>query len=491
VCIALFVACSAPQVNKKDPGVPRKPDASIAITAELRGFLGPCGCSANMRGGIEHNAFVLDQLRHEGQPVFFLDSGEGLFGARQIPDDAVPQQERKAKALATAFKLMHLDTRATGPLDDARGAGFRSSLGLDELKVPDVRVLERGGFKLGVVTALTASDFAARTTTARTQAADFVVGLYPGPLDKAQDLAPTSAVDVMVAAEARDEAAGETSRLVRSEPPVVQVQSKGRTLLRLDIWKGGGTKAELLHGAMEKERELTGLDERIERLKGETNAPDVNAEMKALKQAKLEDLERRRTETADAPLPVPVGTRAFAVRFVPLEATTGVEPQVKALVDTYDADVGRMNLEWAKLHGKDCPAPSKGEPQFVGNAACLDCHKEAFEIWNASKHAHAYATLQEKQKQYHLDCIGCHVTGWQKPGGVCRVDKTAGREGVGCESCHGPGSVHADDPTDKNIRPGRGSSTCTGCHDKENSTHFDYDTFLAQILGPGHGEKKK
>jgi hypothetical protein len=483
--VLLVLACSSPQVKpeEKPKGELRKPDATVVVTAELRGYLGPCGCSANMRGGIEHSAFVLDSIRNEGQPVFFLDSGEALFGAKQIPDEAVQQQERKARALADAFKLMKLDARAAGPLDDARGAGFRTALALPELQGP--RLIDRGGFKLGVVSGTALAQGAA---SLRAQGAQFVIGLFAGTLEKAAEAAPTSGVDLVVAAEANNEVAGETSRLQRSEPPVVQLQSKGRSLLRVDVWKGAGARAELLHGANDKERELNALDERIELMRAQTNDPNAETQMKALRQAKLEELQRRRAEVAQAPLPVPAGARAFGLRFVPLEVTTGVDEKVKGLVDKYDADVGQMNLAWAKANGRDCPAPAKGEPGFVGNGPCLDCHKEAFPVWNASKHAHAYATLVEKKKQYHLDCIGCHVTGWQKPGGVCRVDKVAAREGVGCEDCHGPGSVHADDPTATNIGEGRGSQTCVRCHDKENSTHFDYDLFLAQILGPGHGK---
>src|SRR6185436_10037606 len=146
---------------------------------------------------------------------------------------------------------------------------------------------------------------------------------------------------------------------------------------------------------------------------------------------------------ASEPPPSPQGKLAFAVRFVPIEASSPEDPAVKAIVDRYDHDVGELNLAYARANGRDCAVPKKGEAGFVGNGPCLDCHKEAFPVWKASKHAHGLATLVEKGKQYHLDCIGCHVTGWQRTGGVCRIDKTAGREGIGCESCHGPGAVHS------------------------------------------------
>jgi predicted CXXCH cytochrome family protein len=92
-------------------------------------------------------------------------------------------------------------------------------------------------------------------------------------------------------------------------------------------------------------------------------------------------------------------------------------------------------------------------------------------------------------KQYHLDCIGCHVDGWQKPMGVCRIDKTADREQVSCESCHGPGTTHLANPVKENM-PRPQKEVCMGCHDHENSPHFDFETYVLKIRGPGHGLPK-
>jgi hypothetical protein len=147
-----------------------------------------------------------------------------------------------------------------------------------------------------------------------------------------------------------------------------------------------------------------------------------------------------------------------------------------------------MNLEWARTQGQDCPAPAKGQAAFVGSAACADCHADTVPVWEASKHHHAWETLEEQGKQFHLNCTGCHVTGWEQPGGVCRLDKVAGREDVGCESCHGPGSLHVEDPSPETITGKPGEKVCVTCHNPENSPHFDFATYLPKVLGPGHGQ---
>jgi predicted CXXCH cytochrome family protein len=124
----------------------------------------------------------------------------------------------------------------------------------------------------------------------------------------------------------------------------------------------------------------------------------------------------------------------------------------------------------------------------VGNEACRSCHPNPFTVYDKTGHAKAYATLESVQKQYRLDCVACHVIGFQQAGGVCRVDQVDGRQNVGCENCHGPGSIHVVDGTTKSVlRPKPGPNVCVGCHTAENSIHFDYATYLPRVLGPGHG----
>ena len=38
-------------------------------------------------------------------------------------------------------------------------------------------------------------------------------------------------------------------------------------------------------------------------------------------------------------------------------------------------------------------------------------------MWDGTPHAHAYATLEKGFKEFNLDCVSCHVTGYGKPGG--------------------------------------------------------------------------
>ncbi|MFP2897297.1 multiheme c-type cytochrome [Corallococcus sp. 4LFB] len=464
--------------------------AVLFISADTRGYLGPCGCSENMRGGIGRAAFQVQQARKGGLPVLYIDGGNSLFGETHLKDEQVPQEELKAKALADAFRTMGLAARATGELDDTRGAAFRQGLGLPEVPSGGVKVLDAGARKVGVVAAASGEALVKASQQAREQGADFVVGLLDQPLEAAQAAAalPGLAANLVVATHSAGEFSAEENRLVRSGVPVVAVQSKGRSLLRVDLTyapaKGPFT---LQRSQGDVEREVTALEQRMALLDKEISRPGIDPKLKVLKQGKRDELSARKQGLLTAP-PAPADdVNGFALRFLPLESDLPTAPDTQALVKAYDANVGQLNLAWAKAHGQDCPSPEKGKAGFVGSAVCEDCHPDATAVWEGSKHHHASETLEEVGKQHHLNCVGCHVTGWQKPGGVCRLDKVAGREDVGCESCHGPGSKHVDAPSPATIVGKPGQAVCVTCHNAENSPHFDFATYLPRILGPGHG----
>ena len=132
--------------------------------------------------------------------------------------------------------------------------------------------------------------------------------------------------------------------------------------------------------------------------------------------------------------------------------------------------------------------PAKGEAAYVGDDECVTCHDEEQAVWDKTPHAKAYKTLSDDFKEYNLDCVGCHVTGYGKPGGstVTHNDKL---RGVQCETCHGPGSRHiADTDNPKLIVTKPDPKTCVEeCHHPPHVEGFDAKAKMELILGPGHG----
>ena len=92
---------------------------------------------------------------------------------------------------------------------------------------------------------------------------------------------------------------------------VAQVQSKGRSLLRLDVFSSAEGKVEWLRGDGERDRELYALDQRIELLRVQVNEPMLDEALKALRKAKLEEVIERRALLSETPLPLPEGKPAL------------------------------------------------------------------------------------------------------------------------------------------------------------------------------------
>ncbi|HEY6106273.1 MAG TPA: cytochrome c family protein, partial [Anaeromyxobacteraceae bacterium] len=157
-------------------------------------------------------------------------------------------------------------------------------------------------------------------------------------------------------------------------------------------------------------------------------------------------------------------------------------------------EIARENLRLARAQRRPCPDPASGAASYVGiddpprggTFGCRTCHAAAVDFWRTTAHARAFATLERGGRQYDLDCVGCHVTGWREAGGACSVADTAWRRDVQCESCHGPASLHAVDPPG-HLERDPGEARCRRCHTDDHSTTFEYLSYRRRILGPGHG----
>lgn len=100
---------------------------------------------------------------------------------------------------------------------------------------------------------------------------------------------------------------------------------------------------------------------------------------------------------------------------------------------------------------------------YMGNATCKMCHNKAedgeiWNVWQNSKHSKALELLKtdeakEVAKKVGVtaapdqapECLKCHVTGYdaaKDPKVPAKIDMA---NGVQCESCHGPASLHVPD----------------------------------------------
>jgi hypothetical protein len=360
----------------------------------------------------------------------------------------------------------------------------------------------RVGFFAGGFEADPAATMAARARGLRDQGAQIVVLLLmprgASAFTAAQALLPAAhaaGVDLVILGR-RDDPAADPNRKDPGLPPLLAVEGNGQSLLRVDVTLGAGPLT-LTPSTEDRDEEIKGLDARIARFRAQLR---TTPERRQQLEAKILELEERKRAIASAPPPQPAPGSSWArASFLPLTEQVGADADAQKLVDAYDRKVAELNLAEAQHQPERCPPAARGERAYVGAASCKDCHETAVAFWTQTKHARAYATLVTVNKQFSLDCIRCHVTGWQQPGGVCRIDRTqlggpgiqgkgVGRRDVQCEDCHGPGSEHVKDATGAFIQREVPESLCVRCHEAANSPHFDDAKYRPYIVGPGHGE---
>ena len=136
------------------------------------------------------------------------------------------------------------------------------------------------------------------------------------------------------------------------------------------------------------------------------------------------------------------------------------------------------------------------EHAYVGSKSCKKCHIKEYKSWEETKMASAYESLKpgvdveakaemgfsaDEDYTQNAECVGCHVTGYGKPGGFVSEAETPELVGVGCEMCHGAGGTYIQDGymTLKNkeyklselVAVGLvekvGEEQCVGCHNEK------------------------
>lgn len=143
---------------------------------------------------------------------------------------------------------------------------------------------------------------------------------------------------------------------------------------------------------------------------------------------------------------------------------------------------------------------AQSERSYVGVELCVKCHKSEKQglqksIWEDSRHAQAYFTLQTEEadrialeRGYETkavetdDCLICHAVGYNLDASLLGK-KFKVEDGVQCEVCHGPGS----DYKSKKIMKDREASVanglvvheniedfCTNCHNADSPTYVEF-----------------
>lgn len=489
-------------------------DLRVVALTDPSGYLEPCGCQSRPLGGIDKAAAQLAALRSEGVPTLFVAAGNLFFAndAEQqhgptlegTGEQAAQQARWQAETLAQVFRKLELAAAVPGPADARVGAQMEGALAtaagarlLGDASDADGVLLQVGAVQVGLFgvreQAGTASDLLARAQRAterlRAGGAQVVIGLFAADVRQARRIAGScKGLDLALLGGIDSALAVPPERIGTAS--VLRAGHDGQGLLVVDLFRRGeGPYHDVSPWSRKVQQEAR--DRSIAELAGRIaewqRDPNVDQALLAEQRSRLERL-RAESEAAAG---VRAQGNALSARFIELGPEVAGDPGTRALLEAHDKRVNEHNRT-ALAHLK--PEPVKeGMPGYIGSEKCGSCHESELAWWKGHAHGRAYATLEQRNKQFNLSCVGCHVTGYDQPGGATVVHNE-GLTDVGCESCHGPGSLHAEDQdveAAKNVVLDAPEAVCKQCHNPEHSDRFVYDKYRAMLLVPGHGQPAK
>ena len=452
----------------------QRPKAALVITGQQYGYVEPCGCTglANQKGGLARRDSMLQFLENERKwNVVPIDTGNLV---RRIG----PQAVIKFQYTVRAMREMQYQALGIGP-DDLnlaftdlvqavvpQGAEDQSDLFVSANVdiygfVPQYRIIETGGIRIGV-TSILGDEFlekiphaeiqtqpafsAARQSVRQMRAAGCGYCIVMAHTSEAncRKLAQTvSGIDLIVVADGTGEPRFRPETVDRTS--LIKVGPKGMYANVVGLNQTAGQPVQL----------------RYQRLPMDAQWPDSRRMLDAM------------------------------------------------------AEYQRL-LKTAGLKNLGAKPTPHIDGQFVGSQICGECHTQAYDKWLQTPHHEATTSIAEPTERSEIvrhfdpECLSCHVTGWSpkqyRPytSGYESLAQSAHLIGNGCENCHGPGKAHVDaengdiDLTENQIRQLRAKirlklavaeQKCMECHDLDNSPDFHepgaFEAYWKEVAHPG------
>lgn len=521
---------SSPFSDAKSPPVlaDATPAVRLYLLTDVAGALEPCGCTKDQLGGLDHFGAWVKASATPAISAFVASAGPLFFMDPALAPDHASQDRAKAETIARVLHEVGFAAFAPGTNDwaegpealanlaNASGAAVLAGSGLASPARPSppfattaVRRVARVGAGLlavgfvgygqgqGKDSGASVEDAIRRgVAEAKAQGANVLVALAAvgrGEGKRIADAIPE--LTAVVVGSSRSAGDGNTSA-----PPaervgdvlVVQAADHLQSVAVLNLY----VREAVSPGQVVKFADATGLERAQRREELSRRIDELRVRMASWQQDRSvspSDIAARRRNLAaleterdalDAK-PPPLRGSFFRYGVKEIRESLGKDPTIDAEFLAYYKAVDEHN----RVAFADRLPPPHGplDATYVGVEACTGCHPGPRAVWNSTRHAGAYATLASQFKEYNLDCVGCHVTGYERPGGstVTHVDAL---RNVQCEVCHGPGSRHVLDPSDKAaITAVPAPSLCIECHQPPHVEGFDPVAKMAEILGPGHG----
>jgi 2',3'-cyclic-nucleotide 2'-phosphodiesterase (5'-nucleotidase family) len=159
LALVVAVACSSKSEVKTNGGSgatqpAAKPTFTLFALAEVRGQIGPCGCTSDPLGDIARTAKLIAETRATG-PTLVVDAGSLLYSQSPVPPHLDAQEELKADLLAKTYREnLQIAGVGLGPADLAKDPSKlripRQAANVSEMSTEPPKIVEAGGAKVGI-----------------------------------------------------------------------------------------------------------------------------------------------------------------------------------------------------------------------------------------------------------------------------------------------------------------------------------------------------
>jgi hypothetical protein len=405
----------------------------VVVSGDTAGRIVPCGCTSNQSGGLPRRATYVGQLRREAE-VIVADVGGAPAGGSaydRVRFEAILRGEQAmgiaahnigaAEAALGGEYLRHLARDLAVPLVSAN---VRDTSG--NLLVEPLRIIQAGSPRVALVGVL-GETFA-------------TAELRVDP--------PREAVLQVL----RQAAGQYDAVVVLAYLPEDELTRLAATLPEADVIVGGPTGQPL-------------SPKRV----GPTFLTSATNKGKFVARF-------------DAPK---AGASRWAAQIVELTGQLADDPQQTDGVKQFYEALARSDFRPDQTSFVRPSLAHGAGSRIAGTPQCRKCHEEACRIWDESRHAQAWQSLEAKGAHVDPECQRCHTTGYGLPGGFVSVKQTPATVQVGCEACHGPSQAHVDDPKAHTTYFGTAKNQCLACHDLENSPKFAMEPYWHKIRHDG------
>lgn len=468
-------------------------------------------------------------MREEVKDPILLDAGDLLFRDTDYGDDPDISLAIQGKKIIESYNAMGWTALGLGERDFALGTDYLKDLEktadfpflaanvfdaqTNKYVFEPYTVVKVNGLRIGITSVIgTNTDFSAarqeelgiyvanpETSLAAVlreleKKADFIVVLSHTGVNDAKILAKSlDGIDLMIVGHGGD--LNLYQPLTEEKTLITEIFSRGKYIDRLDFSITDPKRPYSFFVAGSEKSDSLEYQELVMRKKQlEIFMADITAQKKVGKDVatiekvvtdEMEQVDKRLDELGEAT----DGEQPNTVKATLVALDSGFEddPTVKGIFKKYTDDLSEIkNQEKESLleGGARDTAALSVEPHYVGMESCKTCHTKIYSFVSGTGHAKAYETLREKERQFEPNCIGCHTTGYKKPGGFTNILTAKDLLGVQCEVCHGPGSLHVKDNKANKMQHLTTAADCISCHDSENDDNFVYAEKLKKIKCP-------